>query len=99
MRRLRRIVRQNRESTVVQLTQIVKQGSSQQISARTMRIELQRRGMDSRMSVRSPLISAHDAKIRLKWCRERRHWPSDDLKRVMWSDESRYTLFCTDGRH
>ena len=48
-----------------QLTQIVNQGSSRQISARTMRRELQRIGVHSRMLVRTPLISSHQAKIHL----------------------------------
>ena len=87
---IRRIIRQNRNCTAVQLTQIFNQGSSQQISARNMRRELQRTGMHSRVPVRTPLMYAHHAKIRLQWCRERRHWTSEDWKRVMWSDESRY---------
>ena len=64
-----------------------------------MRRELQRIIMHSRLSVRTALISAYHAKIRLQWFRERRHWTSDDCKWVMWSDESLYTLFCTDRRH
>ncbi|GFW53486.1 DDE_3 domain-containing protein [Trichonephila clavipes] len=38
-------------------------------------------------------------KLRFKWCPERGHWTSEDLKRVMWSDEPCYTLFCSDGKY
>ncbi|GFU28226.1 hypothetical protein TNCV_3762721 [Trichonephila clavipes] len=41
-----------------------------------------------------PLISARSAKIHLQWCREKRNWTFEDWKREMWSDESRYPLFC-----
>ncbi|GFX65888.1 hypothetical protein TNCV_13091 [Trichonephila clavipes] len=92
-RRLRRIVRQNRDSNVLQLTQIANQGSSQQISSGTMRRELKRIGIHSRVPLRKSLISARNAKIRLQWCREGRHWTTEDWKRVMRSNESHNNLF------
>ncbi|GFU71775.1 hypothetical protein TNCV_2345201 [Trichonephila clavipes] len=52
------------DCSVLQSTQIVKQGRSQKIGV----------GL-------------------------RRHWTLEDWKLVMWWYESRYTLFCTDGRH
>ncbi|GFX77537.1 hypothetical protein TNCV_4025871 [Trichonephila clavipes] len=70
---LRRIVRQNKDSTVLQLTQIVNQGSFQQISARTIHRKLQRIEMHSQVPVRKPLIPTRIAKIRLQWCRQRKH--------------------------
>ncbi|GFT91498.1 transposable element Tcb1 transposase [Trichonephila clavipes] len=91
--RRRRIVRQNMYSTVPQLTQIVNQGSSQQISAQTMRIELQRIGKHSRLPMRKPLISVRNAKSHLQWFWERKHWTSEEWKRVMWWDESRIPYF------
>ncbi|GFT51910.1 uncharacterized protein TNCV_1226291 [Trichonephila clavipes] len=50
------------------------------------------------MHVKKPFFSARKAKLCLQWCREGRHWAFEDWKRVMWSDESSYPLFCTDSR-
>ncbi|GFX60926.1 hypothetical protein TNCV_2275591 [Trichonephila clavipes] len=54
------------DSTVLQLTQIVKQDSFPQISARNMSRELQMIEMHCRLSVRNPIISALTDKIREK---------------------------------
>lgn len=48
--------------------------------------------------IRKPLISEENRRKRLEWCLEHKAWTLDDWKMVAWSDESRYTLFSTDGR-
>ncbi|GFU90128.1 hypothetical protein TNCV_2464701 [Trichonephila clavipes] len=51
------------DSSVLQLTQIVSQDSSQQISARTMSRDFQRITVQSREPVKKLLISAWNAKF------------------------------------
>ena len=34
---------------------------------------------------------------RLKWCKEKKNW-AEEWKQVVWSDESRFALFQSDGR-
>jgi hypothetical protein len=51
----------------------------------------------SRRPIRKPLITTINKKKRVAWCKKYLHWTSDDWKRVLWSDESRFTIFCTDG--
>jgi hypothetical protein len=43
-------------------------------------------------------ISPVNAKRRLKWCKERRHWTVDNWKCVIWGDKSRYIMWRSDGR-
>lgn len=45
---------------------------------------------------RGLVISPVNAKRRLEWSEERRHWTMDHCKGVFWSDESRYTIPCSD---
>jgi hypothetical protein len=33
-----------------------------------------------------------------KWCKEQHHWTVDNWKCVIWSDESRYTMWWSNGR-
>ncbi|GFV79054.1 hypothetical protein TNCV_3687611 [Trichonephila clavipes] len=54
----REVMAQNKESIRLQLTQIVNKVSSQQITARTMRRELQRIRMHSRLPVKKPFTFA-----------------------------------------
>ncbi|GFV65472.1 QLQ domain-containing protein [Trichonephila clavipes] len=44
-----------------------------------------------------PNIIPQNAKNRLPWCRAHRHWTVDMWKTVFRSDESRFTVWLTDG--
>ena len=53
---------------------------------------------NSRTALRKPLVSKHNRKIRLNQAREKRSWTIDNWKNVVWSDESRFTLYQNDGK-
>ena len=55
-------------------------------------------GYNSRTALRKPLVSEYNRKIRLNWAREKRSWTIDNWKNVVWSDESRFTLYQNDGK-
>jgi hypothetical protein len=55
-------------------------------------------GFHGRAAAHKRNISPVNAKRRLKWCKERRHWTVDNWKRVIWGDESHYTMRRSDGR-
>ena len=59
--------------------------------------ELQGLGLNSRVALGKPLISDANRIKRLKFAREHKDWTLDQWKKVMWSDESRLTLFQSDG--
>ena len=69
---------------------------SKSICTRTMRRELKGLGLNS--CVRKPLISEANRKKRLQFAREHKDWTLEQWTKVMWSDESRFTLFQRDGR-
>jgi hypothetical protein len=67
-------------------------------SAMTVRRELRRMGFHGRAAAHKPNISSVNIKRLLKWCKGRRHGTVDNLKRVIWGDELRYTMWQSDGR-
>ena len=44
-----------------------------------------------------PKITMRNAKHRLEWCKARCHWTLEQWKRVLWSDESHFTIWLSDG--
>lgn len=96
-RSLKRVVRSNRRKTTVELRAMFN-SESKSISTRTMRRELKGLGLNSCVALRKPLISDSNQKKRLQFAREHKDWTLEQWKKVMWSDESRFTLFQSDGR-
>ncbi|GFW38281.1 uncharacterized protein TNCV_1331341 [Trichonephila clavipes] len=68
-----RILWHNNDSTVLQLTQITNQGSSQSVSTRTIHRSLQRIIKQTQVPVRKLPISVRNGQILSQSCRERRH--------------------------
>jgi hypothetical protein len=68
--------------------------------ANTMTVcrELRRVGFHGRAAAYKSNISPVHAKHLLKWCKERCHWTVDTWKRVIWDDESHYTMWQSNGR-
>jgi transposase len=96
-RSLKRLVKSNRRKSVQQLTSMFNEGPKK-ISARTMRRELKEMGLRSCAATRKPLVSKANLKKRLQFAKDHKDWTVEQWKRVMWSDESRFTLFQNDGR-
>ena len=71
---------------------------SESISTGTMRRELTALGPNSCVALRKPLISEANWKKKLQFAREHKDWTLEQWKKVMWSDESRFTQFQSDGR-
>lgn len=71
---------------------------SKTISSRTMRRELKDLHLNSCASTRKPLVSKVNRKKRLQFAKEHKNWTVQQWSNIMWSDESRFTLFQHDGR-
>ena len=55
-------------------------------------------GYHSRVAVRKPHISVKNRRDRLEWCKRHQEWTDEQWKKVIWGDESQFTLFQSDGR-
>jgi hypothetical protein len=52
--------------------------------------------MLGRADAHKPKITMHNGKRWLKWCKAHHHWTLEQWKRVLWSDESRFTIWQSD---
>ena len=55
-------------------------------------------GYHSHVAVRKPLLSNKNVKDRLNWVKSKNDWTAENWRKIIWSDESRFTLFQDDGR-
>ncbi len=97
-RRMDRLVRDDRKTTVTQITTRYNQGMQYTISERTTRRTLKQMDYSSRRSHRVPLQSVKNRKQRLRFTQVRQNWIIEDWKNVAWSDEPRFLLRHSDGR-
>jgi hypothetical protein len=97
-RALKKMVRETCQTSSETITREFHSAMNCPASTVTVHHELRGMGFHGRAAAHKPNISPVNATRRLKWCKERRHWTVDNWKRVIWSDESRYTMWRSDGR-
>ncbi len=42
---------------------------------------------------RKPLLTSRHKADRIQWARDHAHWTEDDWNSVLWTDESKFTIF------
>lgn len=100
-REVRQIVRQVKVTptlTSPKLATGVKEMFGKQVSPKTIRRILNKENLKSRPAVQKPLISRKNAIKRMQFarkyiCKDESFWDS-----ILWSDESKYNVFGSDGR-
>ncbi len=96
-RRMGRLVRDDRKTTVTQITTRYNHGLQNTISERTTHRTLKQMDSSSRRPHRVPLLSAKNSTRRLQFTQTHQNWTIEDWKNVAWSDESRFLLRHSDG--
>nr|CDJ98528.1 Transposase domain containing protein [Haemonchus contortus] len=66
-------------------------------SLSTVQRRLREAGLFGRRLAKKPLIYAKDRKARLDWAQAHKSWTVRQWRKVIWSDESKFLLFGTDG--
>jgi len=51
----------------------------------------------SMVTASKPYITRCNSKRWMQWCKARRHWTLEQWRRVLWSDESRFSIWQSDG--
>jgi hypothetical protein len=67
------------------------------ISAQTVRNRLREKGFKGQVPRKKPFISKTNMTKRFNWAKIHQNWTVDDWKKVIWSDESKFNLFGSDG--
>jgi transposase len=65
---------------------------------RTVRNVLHEAGLGAVEKEEKPKLSPKNVKARLEFARSHRYWTVEDWKGVIWSDETKISRFCSDGR-
>ncbi len=91
-RRMGRLVRDDRKTTLTQITTRYNQGMQNTISEHTTRRTLKQMGYSSRWPHRVSLLSAKNRKRRIQFTQAHQNWTIEDWKNVAWSDEPRFLL-------
>ncbi len=91
-RRMDRLVRDDRKTTVTQIITRYNQGLQNTISEHTTHRTLKQMGSSSRRPHRVPLLSDKNRTRRIQFTQDHINWTIADWKYVAWSDESRFLL-------
>jgi transposase len=97
-RTLKKVVHETRQTSRETITCEFCSAMNCPASTMTVRRDLRGMGFHGWTAAHKPNISPVNAKSRLKWCKERRHWAVDNWKCVIWGGESRYIMWRSDGR-
>ena len=95
---LTRMSLQDRYLTAPQLRLAWKETCDISVSTSTVKSRLASAGLNGRIARRKPLLTAHHRQLRLQFAKKYKTWTKEDWKRVVWSDESKFNLFRSDGR-
>lgn len=66
-------------------------------SVSTVKRRLRTHGLFGRRPLKKPLVSVKNRKARILFAKTHLHWTSKDWRKVLWSDESKFMMFGSDG--
>ncbi len=91
-RRMGRLVRDDRKTTVTQITTRYNQDIQNTISEHTTHRTLKQMGSSSRRQHRVPLLSDKNSTRRIQFTQTHQNYRTEDCKNAAWSDESGFLL-------
>lgn len=96
-RQITRMCYKNRFATAVEMCAEFNSTSDNQIGVHTVRRRLREAGLMARRPAKKPLLTPKMKKQRLEWAKKYQNWTSLDWQQVIFSDESKFNLFGSDG--
>jgi len=97
-RHLLKIVKENRNNTLEELTENFNTSMAISVSNRTVQRTLHKEGYSGHAAKKKPFVSEQNRKKRYAWCRMRKNWTTE-WNYIIWSDESLFELFNNDSRN
>jgi transposase len=85
-------------TTAVEVQKSLKVNEDIEVSANTIRRTLKERGLVSRVKKKKPLLSKINIQKRLAFAKRHQNWTVEDWSKVVWSDESKFKVFGSDGK-
>uniref|UniRef100_T1IM15 Transposase Tc1-like domain-containing protein n=1 Tax=Strigamia maritima TaxID=126957 RepID=T1IM15_STRMM len=87
------LVRSSRKETASQITAKWNDITNKDVSTKTTTRRLKEKGYSFYTALKKPLLTPVMKKKRLSWAREHQTWTTEQWKKVIFSDESRFCLF------
>ena len=92
------IVKSHRFSSLEIITRMFNEGKEKQLSKKTISRELNKLGFWARRPNKKPLVSNRKRIKRISFQKLYKKWGSNNWKNIIFSDESRFRLYSSDGR-
>jgi transposase len=86
------------KKTAVDIAREIEEEHDVKMSRYTVARRLKAARLHARVPVKKPWINAKNRKARLNFAKLYRNWTIKDWEKVLWTDESKYCLFGSDGR-
>ena len=80
----------DRQLTGHQLQAQLNSGRSKQVSVSTVKRRLGAAGLTGPVAARKALLRSQNKTKRLAWAKKHCHWTTEDWKKVLWTDESKF---------
>ena len=97
-RRIVNLVTSRRCSNAVQVRSYLKANENLEISEATIRRILRSHGLVSGVKRKKPYLSKYSQKKRYQFAKKYENWTVEDWSKVIWSDESKFQIFGSDGK-
>lgn len=94
---IRKLSKADPKKTAVDINKELREYHNVQISNSAVKLILRESNLHGRRPSKKPLISAKNRKARLEFARDHQNWTPEQWSRVLWSDESKFNLFSSDG--
>lgn len=87
----------NPRLTAMDIWRDLNKAGAPNISVSTVKRRLNAAGLFGRRPSKKPMISEKNRRARLAFAKKHLHWTAKDWALVLWSDESKYNIFSSDG--
>ena len=97
-RQIVRMITSNNYQTAVDAQSSLKTNNNMDVSANTVRRILTRSGLKAHIKRKKPLLQKKHRQARLSFAKKYQHWTEQDWSKIIWSDESKFMIFGSDGK-
>jgi len=93
-----RLMKKKDASTATAVSKVLKTSHNVNVSRQTVSRAFKSFGFSCRIKKKKPKLTEKHKKTRLAWAKKHETWTSDDWRKVIWSDESKFNLLNSDGK-
>lgn len=93
-----RTSKQDPKKNAVDISKEIAEDHGVKISAKTVGRRLDALGLHARAPVKKPYVSPKNRMRRIEFANKYQNWTTKDWSNVVWTDESKFNLFGSDGR-